>query len=83
MTTVSVQEFRLHPDKYLAEAAKGDVVLTQDGEPWVVLRGVDEDQDRLSAAYANSPEFRRMIQERRKEHGIPWAEARKQLDLGN
>ena len=81
MTTVSLQEFRLHPDKYLAATANGDVVLTQDGEPWVVLRAVDEDQDRLSAAYANSPEFRRMIQQRRKEQGIPWAEAKKQLDM--
>ncbi len=81
MTTVSLQEFRLHPDKYLAETANGDVLLTQDGEPWVVLRAVVEDQDRLSAAYANSPEFWRMIQQRRKEQGIPWAEAKKQLDL--
>src|SRR5260370_38772882 len=79
MTTVSLQEFRLHPDKYLAATANGDVVLTQDGEPWVVLRAVDEDQDRLSAAYANSPEFRRIIQQRRKEQAIRWAEANKQL----
>ncbi len=48
MTTVSLQEFRLHPNKYLAATANGDVVLTQDGEPWVVLPAVDEDQDRLS-----------------------------------
>ena len=81
MTTVSLQEFRLQPDKYLAATANGDVVLTQDGEPWVVLRAVDEDQERLSAAYANSAEFWRMIQERRKEQGIPWAEAKKQLNM--
>jgi prevent-host-death family protein len=80
MTTVSVEEFRAHPDRYLAEASKGDVVLTQNGQPWVVLRAVDEDQDRLSAAYATSPEFREMIQRRRQERGIPWEEARKQLD---
>jgi prevent-host-death family protein len=81
MTTISVEEFRAHPDQYLADTAKGDVVLTQEGKPWVVLRAVDADQDRLSAAYANSPEFWRMIQERRREQGIPWQEARKQLDL--
>jgi hypothetical protein len=81
MTTVSVQEFRLHPDQYLAETANGDVVLTQDGEPWVVLRAVDDDQDRLSAAYVRSPEFRRMIEARRREKGIPWKEAKEQLDL--
>jgi prevent-host-death family protein len=81
MTIVSVEEFRAHPDQYLAETAKGDVVLTQNGEPWVVLRGVGEDQDRLSAAYAHSPAFWRLIQERRQEQGIPWEEARGQLDL--
>jgi len=27
MTTISVEEFRAHPDHYLAETAKGDVVL--------------------------------------------------------
>ena len=80
MTTVSVQEFRLHPDQYFAATEKGDVVLTQNGEPWVVLRAVDDDQDRLSAAYANSPEFWRMIQQRRQEQGIPWDQAKKQLD---
>ncbi len=81
MTTVSVEEFRAHPDQYLAETAKGDVILTQDGQPWVVLRAVDDDQDRLSAAYANSPEFWQMIRQRRQEQGIPWEDARKQLDL--
>ncbi len=81
MTTVSVEEFRAHPDKYLAETTKGDVVLTQDGKAWVVLRAVDDDQDRLSAAYASSPEFWQMIQQRRQEPGIPWEVARQQLEL--
>lgn len=81
MTTINVEEFRSHPDQYLAETAKGDVVLTQNGEPWVVLRAVDDDQDRLSAAYARSPEFWRMIQERRRQKGIAWEEARQQLEL--
>jgi len=81
MTTVSIDEFRAHPDHYLAEAAKGDVILTQDGQPWVVLRAVDDDQDRISAAYADSPQFWQIIRQRRQEQGIPWEEARKQLDL--
>lgn len=83
MKTVTVEDFRDHPDQYLAEAAQGDVVLTQDGEPWVVLRSVEHDQDRLSAAYADSPEFWQMIQDRRREAVIPWDEARKQLDLAD
>lgn len=82
MTNVSLNDFRLHVDRYLAAAATGDVVVTQDGEPWIVLRAVEDDQDRLSAVYANSPEFRRLIEERRREQSIPWDEAKKQLDLG-
>ena len=81
MKTVTVDEFRDHPDQYLAEAAQGDVVLTQDGEPWVVLRSVASDQDRLSLAYAESPEFWQMIRERRHEPAVPWDEAKKQLGL--
>lgn len=82
MTNVPLNDFRLHLDHYLAAAAMGDVVVTQDGEPWIVLRAVEDDQDRLSAVYANSPEFRRLIEERRREQSIAWDEAKKQLDLG-
>jgi len=81
LTTITIEEFRAHPDRYLAETAKGDVVLTQAGQPWVVLRAVVDDQDRLSTAYANSPEFWQMIQQRRQEQTIPWEEARQQLGL--
>ena len=82
MTSVTLHDFRLHLDQYLAAAAAGDVVVTQDGEPWIVLRAVEDDQDRLSAAYANSPEFRRLIDERRREQSISWDEAKTQLDTG-
>jgi len=81
MTTVSVEEFRAHPDRYLTATETGDVVLTQNGEPWVVLRSVEEDQDRLSLQYALSPEFHRLIEERRHEQGIPWQAAKQQLGL--
>jgi prevent-host-death family protein len=80
MTTVTIQEFRRRPDEYLAATASGDVVVTQNGEPWIVFRSVDNDQDRLSATYANSPEFRQLIDERRQEQAIPWDDAKKQLD---
>ena len=82
MTSVSVEEFRADPNQYLAEVEKGDVILTQDGQPWIVLRAIEDDQDRLSACYANSPEFWQMIQRRRAEQGIPWEQARTQLGLG-
>ncbi|HEX7379696.1 MAG TPA: hypothetical protein VF278_21410 [Pirellulales bacterium] len=82
MTTVNPRDFTLHPDKYLAATAVGDVVVTQDGEPWVVLRAVEVDQDRLSATYAYSAAFHELIQQRLQEQAIPWEGAKKQLDLG-
>jgi prevent-host-death family protein len=81
MTTVNLEEFTLCPGRYLAATAAGDVVVTQNGEPWVVLRSIEGDQDRLSAAYANSAEFHALIEQRRQEQAVPWDMAKKQLDL--
>ena len=78
MTVVSVEDFRADVDQYLAATAKGGVVLTRDGKPVAILQGIPEDAE--SAALAGSSEFWRMIHERRQEPGIPWEEARKQLD---
>ncbi|MBW3538932.1 MAG: type II toxin-antitoxin system Phd/YefM family antitoxin [Planctomycetes bacterium] len=38
MKMVTVEEFRANPDRHLADTADGDVILTQNGQPWVVLR---------------------------------------------
>ena len=81
MTTVSAKDFTRQPNEYLAETAKGDVIITQDGEPWIVLRAVEQDVDRLSASFAASPEFHRLIEDRRQEPAIPWEDAKKQLGL--
>lgn len=81
MTTVSAKDFTLRPDEYLAATATGDVIITQNGEPWIVLRAVEDDADRLSASFAASPEFHRLIERRRQEAAIPWQEAKKQLGL--
>jgi hypothetical protein len=77
MKTVSVEEFRAQLDEYLADAASRDVILTHDGKPWLVLGAIASEEDDGSTALTRSPEFWRMIQERRQEQGIPWKEARK------
>lgn len=79
MTVISVDEFRAHVDEYLAAAAKGDVILLRDGKPSVLLRAIAE-EDEL-ATDVSSADFWHMIQQRRREQGIPWEEARKHLDL--
>ncbi len=81
MKTVSMEEFRAHVDQFLEETAQGDVLLTRDGKPWVIIRAIAEDLDRDSERFANSAEFWQLIQRRRQEEGIPWEEAEKLLDL--
>ncbi len=81
MTVISVEEFRGQLDHYLEATADGDVVLTREGKPVAVLRAFHENGEEDSNAFAQSPEFWRMIRERRQEKGVPWEEARKQLDL--
>ena len=63
-------------DDPVARAEQALADLSGEFKNWML-----SEADRLSAAYANSPEFWQMIQQRRKEPGIPWGEARKQLDL--
>lgn len=41
----------------------------------------EQDYDEEDRAYINDPEFWKMIEERRREPGIPWEEAKKQLRL--
>ena len=79
---VSVEEFQAHLEQYLAATAQGEVVLTRAGKPIAVLHALRENGDQDSDPFAGSKEFWRMIRQRRQEQGIPWEEARKQLDLG-
>ena len=79
MTIITIDEFRANLDQYLASTAEGDVVLTRDGEPVVVLHGIQDEGNLQSSAFADSPEFWRMIHLRRQEQAISWDQARKEL----
>jgi hypothetical protein len=80
MKTVTIDEFRARLDEFLADAASRDLNLTSEGKPWLVLHAIGSGDEQDSTAYAASPEFWRMIHERRQEQGISWEEARKELD---
>jgi prevent-host-death family protein len=79
--TLSMEEFRAQVDRFLEETARGDIIITREGKPWVVIRSVANDLNGDSARFADSAEFWQMIRERRQEKGIPWEEAEKLLDL--
>jgi antitoxin (DNA-binding transcriptional repressor) of toxin-antitoxin stability system len=80
MKTVTIEEFRARLDECLADAASRDVILTNEGKPWLVLHAIGSPKEQDSTAFTASSEFWRMIHERRREQGIPWEEARKELD---
>jgi len=79
--TIELDQFRDKLDQTLAETEHGDVIVTRQGNPWLVLRTYSHDQDAESAELAKSPEFWEMIRERRREEAIPWDEAMQRLDL--
>jgi hypothetical protein len=79
--TIELHQFRDQLDQALAEAEHGAVIVTRYGNPWFVLHTVSEDWDAESAALARSPEFWEMISRRRREVGIPWEEAKRELGL--
>jgi prevent-host-death family protein len=79
-TTIELDEFRAHLDQALAETERGDVILTREGKPWIVLRSVSHDLDEEDNALAYSREFWDLIRERRSEPAISWEDAKGKLD---
>ncbi len=44
-TTIELDQFRDRLDQSLAEAERGNLILTREGKPWIVMRAVSHDQD--------------------------------------
>ena len=77
MKTVAMEASTL--DTCVAEAQQERVILTRDGHPialLVAIEGMDEEQIRLSS----SPEFWKLIEERRREKTISREELERRLD---
>lgn len=81
MKTLTLEEFRTHMEDFLDAPASEEVILTRDGRPCALLRPIHHPIDEESEELAKSDEFWEMIHARRQEKGIPWEEAKKQLDL--
>jgi hypothetical protein len=82
MKTISLDQLREHLEEYLAETANGDVIVMQEGKPWVVLRAIGDDQESGPDLGVQSTGFWDMIHERRREPGIGWDQAKTELGLG-
>lgn len=48
MKSVTLEDFRSHLDDYLIQAASEDVLLTREGEPFAVLKGLPQTADRMA-----------------------------------
>ena len=55
MKSVTLEDFRSHLDTYLTQVESEDVLLTREGEPFAVLKGLPQPADHLAAL----PECRR------------------------
>ncbi|MBI2190465.1 MAG: hypothetical protein HYU36_00605 [Planctomycetes bacterium] len=64
----------------MAETSKDDVVFTQDGRPYAILKAIPAGIKLEGAFNETSARFRRMIQDRREERGIPWEEAKRWMN---
>ena len=81
MKVVSTEEFRNHVDQYLASAAREEIVLTENGHPYILLQGISDSEGIESDSWSSSPDFWDMIHQRRQERSICWEEAKRQLAL--
>jgi prevent-host-death family protein len=79
MKTISVAQARSNIEAVLKSAQREKVVLTRSGRPSAVIVGV-ESFDAEDVALASSPEFWRMIEERRKGRSIPLTVVKRRLE---
>jgi len=63
MKSVTLEDFRNHLDDYLSQVNREDVVLTREGEPFAVLKGLPPSATGASGGL--SPERRREREETR------------------
>ena len=45
MKSATLEEFRSHGDQYLAQVANEDVLLTSEGKPFAILKGLASQRD--------------------------------------
>lgn len=81
MKTISVRNLQQKIKECVEAAQKDRVVVTRHGEPAALLIGL-EGHDWEQVVLVTSESFWKMIEERRKQKTIPWAEVRRRLDAG-
>ena len=78
MQTIQLEELQADAEAALDKAQKERVVVIRNGKPSAVVVGI-EGYDAEDLQLASSPEFWRMIEERRRGRLIPLAEVKARL----
>jgi predicted RNase H-like HicB family nuclease/antitoxin (DNA-binding transcriptional repressor) of toxin-antitoxin stability system len=79
MKTMTLEELAQRVPERIAQAQQDNILITRDGDPVAVLLGI-ENKDEEDWSYQISPEFWKMIAERRREvGGIPLEQVKAEL----
>jgi antitoxin (DNA-binding transcriptional repressor) of toxin-antitoxin stability system len=82
MREISIESLVGDVQSFLSSTQGEKVLITQQGKPIVVLVGV-ENKDQEDLDLESSPEFWRMIEERRSETLLAWADVKDGLLRGD
>jgi hypothetical protein len=77
MKTIEISQFYKSPEDYIDESLRENILVTRNGRPCAVLRGLDYDDEDLQLI--NSREFWKMIEERRCRPTIRWETVKSRL----
>jgi antitoxin (DNA-binding transcriptional repressor) of toxin-antitoxin stability system len=75
MKTINIESLDTDVRSFISSAQNGRILVTQEGKPIALLVGL-ENKDREGWELENSPEFWRMIEERRREPALPWKDVK-------
>jgi antitoxin (DNA-binding transcriptional repressor) of toxin-antitoxin stability system len=78
MKETTIEQFALDPRSVVEASQQERIVLTQDGTPVAVVMGL-KNRDAEDVALETSPEFWRMIEDRRRRATRPLNEAKAEL----
>src|SRR5208283_4265693 len=78
MKEISFESFARDPGGFLHAAQAERLLVTKEGKPLVVLVGV-ENKDQEDWDLENSPDFWRLIEQRRRQPALPWNDVKASL----
>ena len=78
MKEVTLEQLTSQPADWLKAAQSDRLVITENGKPSAVVFGI-QNLDEEDWDLQLSPEFWRMIEERRREPTIPWEQVKAEL----